>query len=200
MQILIDPGMGRRNLVRCLAEAQPEGFVAVPLAQAIRTVLRSRFPQAKLNITVGWRWGWDGVTLEDVRRCAMDRRGGTPSMGVMAPRYSPTQGNAATPFQGVPHSVGVPCVMATTADDPAAMIFTSGSTGPPKGVLYRHGNFDRQVDRDPRHVRHPAGRDRSAVFSVIRIVQRGNGRYDGDPADGFFAAGQSQSAKYSRGS
>ena len=30
-------------------------------------------------------------------------------------------------------------------DDPAAIIFTSGSTGPPKGVLYRHGNFDRQV-------------------------------------------------------
>ncbi len=28
---------------------------------------------------------------------------------------------------------------------PAAIIFTSGSTGPAKGVLYRHGNFDRQV-------------------------------------------------------
>ncbi len=33
----------------------------------------------------------------------------------------------------------------TTADDPAAIIFTSGSTGPAKGVLYRHGNFDRQA-------------------------------------------------------
>jgi acyl-CoA synthetase (AMP-forming)/AMP-acid ligase II len=35
---------------------------------------------------------------------------------------------------------------ATRAGDPAAIIFTSGSTGPPKGVLYSHGNFDRQVD------------------------------------------------------
>ncbi len=33
----------------------------------------------------------------------------------------------------------------TTAASPAAIIFTSGSTGPAKGVLYRHGNFDRQV-------------------------------------------------------
>jgi len=33
----------------------------------------------------------------------------------------------------------------TTAEDPAAIIFTSGSTGPAKGVLFRHGTFDRQV-------------------------------------------------------
>jgi acyl-CoA synthetase (AMP-forming)/AMP-acid ligase II len=34
----------------------------------------------------------------------------------------------------------------TNADDVAAVVFTSGSTGPPKGVVYRHGNFIAQVN------------------------------------------------------
>ena len=30
--ILIDPGMGRRNMIRCLAESAPVGMVGIPLA------------------------------------------------------------------------------------------------------------------------------------------------------------------------
>ncbi|MGD9719672.1 MAG: fatty acid CoA ligase family protein [Pirellulales bacterium] len=109
--VLVDPGMGRGNLLRCLAEAEPDGFVAIPVAHMMRTLFRKRFPQAHLNVTVGRRWFWGGATLDEVR-----------GMG---------DGTA------VCHD--------TSADDPAAIIFTSGGTGPPKGVLYRHGNFDRQV-------------------------------------------------------
>jgi acyl-CoA synthetase (AMP-forming)/AMP-acid ligase II len=67
--ILIDPGMGRRNLIGCLAEAEPEGFVAIPLVQAVRVLLRGRFPKARFNVTVGRRWfsGWGGLTLEQLR-------------------------------------------------------------------------------------------------------------------------------------
>ncbi|HEV7225148.1 MAG TPA: fatty acid CoA ligase family protein, partial [Pirellulales bacterium] len=109
--ILIDPGMGRKNLLGCLEAAEPEGFVGIPAVQAVRTVLRRRFPRARYNVTVGRRWFWGGATIDRLR--------GGPWSG---PELAPTE-----------------------ADDPAAIIFTTGSTGPPKGVLYRHGNFDRQV-------------------------------------------------------
>jgi len=65
--ILIDPGMGRKNVVRCLAEAKPEGFVALSIVHAVRTILRRRFPKARLNVTVGRRWFWGGATLEQFR-------------------------------------------------------------------------------------------------------------------------------------
>lgn len=110
--VLIDPGMGRRNLITCLEEADPDGFVAIPLAHAVRCLLRYRFPKSRFQVTVGHRWFWGGVTLSELR-------------GMGAGDFS---------------------CMATNADDPAAIIFTSGSTGSPKGVLYRHGNFNRQAD------------------------------------------------------
>ncbi|MBM4000427.1 MAG: AMP-binding protein [Planctomycetes bacterium] len=66
--VLIDPGMGRTHLLRCLAESQPDGFVAVPLAHAVRSWCRRRFPGAKHLVTVGRRWWWGGITLHEVRR------------------------------------------------------------------------------------------------------------------------------------
>ncbi len=65
--ILIDPGMGRRNLVRCLTEAEPEGFVAIPIVHAVRTLLGSRFPKSRFHVTVGRRWFWGGATLAQLR-------------------------------------------------------------------------------------------------------------------------------------
>ncbi|MCE9544588.1 MAG: AMP-binding protein [Planctomycetia bacterium] len=114
--ILIDPGMGRRNLVRCLAESEPEGFVAISIVQAVRAMLRGRFPKSRIHVTVGRRWGWAGVTLDQLR----------------------LMGKRRLQAAGESH-------VRTTAEDPAAIIFTTGSTGPPKGTLYSHANFDHQV-------------------------------------------------------
>ena len=57
--VLIDPGMGRKHLLRCLEATNPDGFVAIPAAQAIRMALRHRFPNARLNVTVGPRLGFE---------------------------------------------------------------------------------------------------------------------------------------------
>lgn len=66
--VLVDPGMGRKHLVKCISDAKPDGFVGIPKAQAIRTVLRKRFPNAKWNITVGRRWFWGGKTLSQLQQ------------------------------------------------------------------------------------------------------------------------------------
>ncbi|MBL8856862.1 MAG: AMP-binding protein, partial [Planctomycetaceae bacterium] len=49
--VLIDPGMGRSNIFRCLEEVEPDGFVAIRRVQWIRALLRKRFPRARHNIT-----------------------------------------------------------------------------------------------------------------------------------------------------
>ena len=154
--ILIDPGMGRRSLVRCLSEAQPDGFVAIPLVQAVRTLLRRRFPRARWNVTVGRRWFWGGPTLKHLEKGSelfIAPPGATAGLSSSADaptdRTAGTAGQASsgTPEPGYRFRQQKLFIAPTSADDPAAIIFTTGSTGPAKGVLYRHGNFDAQVEQ-----------------------------------------------------
>lgn len=64
--VLIDPGMGREHMIRCLSEAEPDGFVGVPKAQWARRFLKKRFPKAKWNVTVSNRPVWFGHSLEKI--------------------------------------------------------------------------------------------------------------------------------------
>ncbi|MEM7476716.1 MAG: fatty acid CoA ligase family protein [Planctomycetota bacterium] len=70
--VLIDPGMGRKNLIRCLEATNPDGFVAIPAAHAIRMALSRKFPNAKLNVTVGPRFGF-------LPKPTLSQLAGTPS-------------------------------------------------------------------------------------------------------------------------
>lgn len=79
--VLIDPGMGRRHLINCLQAVRPDGFVAIPKAHAVRTVLRGRFPEARWNVTVGKRWGWGGKTLKQIEMLGRSETVALPAAG-----------------------------------------------------------------------------------------------------------------------
>ena len=64
--VLIDPGIGVRNLGGCLAHAKPEAFIGIAKAHAARVVLGWARESIRANVTVGARWFWGGHTLRDL--------------------------------------------------------------------------------------------------------------------------------------
>ena len=78
VMILIDPGMGGKNLLKCLTDADPDGFFAISKVHAIRCFMRRRFPHAKFNVTVGRRWFWGGKTLAQFRKLDAQAVANTP--------------------------------------------------------------------------------------------------------------------------
>ena len=63
--VLVDPGIARSALKRCLDEAEPGAFIGIALAHAARRLLGwSR--SARIQVTVGRRWFWGGPTLAQV--------------------------------------------------------------------------------------------------------------------------------------
>jgi olefin beta-lactone synthetase len=64
--VLIDPGMGLSQVLSCLEETEPEGFLAIPPVHAVRLLNRRRFRHARFNLTVGRRWFWGGPTYDSL--------------------------------------------------------------------------------------------------------------------------------------
>lgn len=65
--VLIDPGIGIRNLKTCLANAQPEAFIGIPRAHAARVLLGWARASIRINVTVGAKGFWRGHTLRELR-------------------------------------------------------------------------------------------------------------------------------------
>jgi acyl-CoA synthetase (AMP-forming)/AMP-acid ligase II len=145
--VLVDPGLGRRNLIRCLSETEPDGFVAIGTAQAARVLLRNQFPRARWNVTLGHKWFWGGKTLSELR----------------------AMGDAVATKNTAKSSIN------THADDASAIIFTSGSTGPPKGVLYTHRMFDTQVEEIQSSYRIEPGGVDLACFPLFALFNAAMG-------------------------
>ena len=127
--VLIDPGMGIQRMLDCLAEVEPDGFVAIPPVHAVRLLMRHRFPKAKHNVTVGRRWFWSGLSLDEIRGGSDETADGRRQTAEFC--FTPSSGDAAVDSL-------LPSAL-------AAIIFTSGSTGPPKGVAFTHEMFDTQA-------------------------------------------------------
>ena len=136
--VLIDPGMGIRRMLNCLAEVEPDGFVAVPAVHAVRCLLRHRFPKAKHHITVGKRWFWGGLTLDEIRSSYSPLSPSGERVGVKG-------GSGEQVCSPHPKGEGIFELIVPGENDLAAIIFTSGSTGPPKGVAFTHDMFDTQA-------------------------------------------------------
>ena len=61
--ILIDPGMGIKNLKVCLQEAEPEAFIGIAKAHIARLLFGWGKETLKIILTVGPRFLWGGTTL-----------------------------------------------------------------------------------------------------------------------------------------
>ncbi|RMF83127.1 MAG: peptide synthase [Planctomycetota bacterium] len=68
--VLIDPGIGRRSIVKCLAEIRPQAFIGIPLAHVLRVLHRRAFSGLQVIVTLGRRWGWGGHSLAQIARRA----------------------------------------------------------------------------------------------------------------------------------
>ena len=64
--ILIDPGMGYRNLVKCIGSVKPQVLIGIPKAQILKRLFRRPFRTVETDICVGTGFGLLGRSLKGI--------------------------------------------------------------------------------------------------------------------------------------
>ena len=65
--VVVDPGMGVDNMLKCIEEAEPTALVGIPMAHMLSKFKSSAFRTVSQRVTVGRRWAWGGETLDKLR-------------------------------------------------------------------------------------------------------------------------------------
>ena len=124
--ILVDPGMGIKNLKQCFVESAPDAFIGIPKAHIARVLFGWGKGSVKKLLTVTEEGAGVGANI-------FASLIGGMSLTSLLSRYA------------LPKSVTSFDMVKLHDDAMSAILFTSGSTGTPKGVVYSHKMFEAQI-------------------------------------------------------
>lgn len=97
--VMIDPGLGVKNVGPCLAEVAPQAFIGIPKAHVARVLMGWGKPSIQHVVTVGPRLFWGGHTLAQV----MDR-----GRAVEGPALADTRSDELAAILFTSGSTGIP--------------------------------------------------------------------------------------------
>lgn len=160
VMVAVDPGMGIKNLGKCLAEAEPEAFIGIRSAHIARLLFGWAKATISTNVIVkpGCLACLGMISLDDV-----------DELGAISEK---------------------PGLHETQTQDPAAILFTSGSTGVAKGVCYTHGNFMAQIKALQTLYRIQPGEIDLATFPLFSLYAPAMGMTSIIPAMDFTRPGK----------